>query len=98
MTTNDAALRRAYDSAQATGTGFLTPMGPLILAAAHLGIVRDSRSFARRFGVAHALVIRECVSLSEDLSLIETEDRGEKSQRLFFALTDKGRAIMNRPS
>ncbi|WBU61592.1 hypothetical protein [Paracoccus albus] len=90
MTAEGDALRRSFDTAVASGTVFLTPMGPLILAAAGLELALDSRSFARRFGVAHALVIRECTSLSDDLGLIKTECRGGRSQRLFYRLTSAG--------
>ncbi len=75
---------------------FLSPMGPLILAAAALEIASDSRSFARIFGIAHALVIRECVSLSEELHLIEPYKRADKSQRLFYDITEQGWSIIPR--
>lgn len=94
MTFEEEALRRSYDAAVASGAAFLTPMGPLMLVAAELGLAHDSRSFSRRFGVAHALVIRECTSLSEDMGLIETEDRGGRSQRLFYRLTPAGQNML----
>ena len=71
----------------------LTPMSAGLLAVRHLGIARDSRTFAKTFDVAHALVIRECVMLADELALIELEDRQDRSQRLFFDLTDKGRTM-----
>lgn len=74
-------------------TGFLTDLGPLVLAATALGVARDSRSFARLFETAHALVIRECTHLSEDLTLLTLDNRGDKSGRIFFELTASGRAL-----
>ncbi|QUS37000.1 hypothetical protein [Falsirhodobacter algicola] len=40
-------------------------LGAVILMAAQAGMAGDSRTFARRFGVAHALVLREAVILHE---------------------------------
>jgi len=65
-----------------------------ILAASHLGIAQDSRSFARKLDLAHALVLRECVALAEDLNLIDLDDRQDKSQRLFFSLTEKAKMLI----
>ncbi|MFV0474429.1 MAG: hypothetical protein ACK5MQ_09535 [Pikeienuella sp.] len=93
MSADEEALWSLSETAAASGAAFLTPLGPMIMAAARLGAASDSRGFARRFGVAHALVIRECVSLAEDLGLIAIEDRGGKSQRLFFELTERGRRL-----
>ncbi|MEM9122034.1 MAG: hypothetical protein AAGB03_01825 [Pseudomonadota bacterium] len=74
--------------------GQLTPIGAGVLAAAHLGLARDSRSFARKLGLAHALVIRECVSLAEDLALLVIDDRSCRSQRVFYALSERGEALV----
>lgn len=67
-------------------------LGAGIMAAAALGLAEDSRSFARKLEIAHALVLRECVTLAEDLGLIEIDDRQDRSQRLFFKLSDLGRS------
>lgn len=69
----------------------LSPLAAGVLAASHLGIAQDSRSFALKLGVAHALVLRECVALADEHQLIELEDRSERSQRVFFSLSDQGR-------
>ncbi|MEM9635412.1 MAG: hypothetical protein AAGA50_29090 [Pseudomonadota bacterium] len=66
-----------------------------ILAAARFDICRDSRSFARKFGIAHALVLRECVSLAEEHDLIELESRQDRSQRLFYSLRPDGHTILS---
>ncbi|MEM0934524.1 MAG: hypothetical protein AAF646_12970 [Pseudomonadota bacterium] len=83
----------AAAQARASGTPFLSELGPYILAAVTLGAARDTRSLARVLGVAHALVIRECNSLGEELGLLEIEDRGDRSQRVFVSLSDTGAAL-----
>lgn len=72
----------------------LSPLAAGILAAAYTGLCQDSRSFASRFGVAHALVLRECVTLAEEQHLIELDNRQDPSQRLFFGLSDQGRETL----
>lgn len=67
-----------------------SPLGAGILAASWLGVASDSRSFARKLELAHALVLRECVSLAEEAELITIEDRQDKSQRLFYRLSPAG--------
>lgn len=76
----------------------LSPLGAGVLAAAHFGLSHDSRSFAARLGVAHALVLRECVSLAEEHHFIDLEDRGDRSQRVFFRLTQRGQKTLARVS
>ncbi|MEM0910753.1 MAG: hypothetical protein AAGJ37_07235 [Pseudomonadota bacterium] len=66
---------------------FISPLGPLIIAAAAFGLIEDSRSFARAFEVEHALVIRECNSLEKEHSLIKSEMQQQKSQRVYYRLT-----------
>lgn len=83
----------AFHVAQSTGLPYLSPMGPMILAATHLGIAKDSRSFARIFDLAHALVIRECTSLEQELGLIETERKDVRTSRVFYRLTEAGDAL-----
>lgn len=60
-----------------------------IIAAAALDIARDSRSFANLLGVAHALVLRSCVALSEG-GFLTIERRDARTQRLFYSLTAQG--------
>lgn len=66
-----------------------------ILAAAALGIARDSRSFANRIGVAHALVLRDCVAL-EEAGLLVAERRETRTQRLYYGLTPRAEALLAR--
>ena len=72
----------------------LSPLSAAILVALDLGLARDSRTFARVFDIAHALVLRECTMLIEDLGLLTIIRRDERTQRLFPALTEKGRALL----
>ena len=43
----------------------LSPLGAAILAALHFGIATDSRTFSRKFDIAHALALREITALSD---------------------------------
>jgi len=72
----------------------LSRLGAGLMSAAHLEIAHDSRSFARTFGLAHALVLRECTLLAQDHHLIEVESRSDRSQRLFFRLSAEGRRAL----
>ena len=65
-----------------------------MLAACALEIARDTRSFARIFDVAHAFAFRDCVSLDEELGLLTVTERADRSQRLFYALTPTGEALL----
>jgi len=72
----------------------LSPIGAGVLVAAHFGVSSDSRSFASKLGVAHALVLRECLTLAEEHQLISLENREERSQRLFYSLTAQGHDLL----
>ena len=89
-------LDYVVDAIAQSETTFLSPIGPVILAAAALDICSDSRGFARTFNVAHALVIRECVNLCEELQLIETHKRKEKTQSVYYTLNDQGWSLVPR--
>jgi hypothetical protein len=64
----------------------LTPVQAGLLAAAHMGIARDSRTFARLLDLAHALVLREMNALAERGGLLRIEKRDERTMRAHFAL------------
>ncbi len=72
----------------------VSPLEAGILAAAHLGMARNSRDFAKQAEIAHALVIRACVDLGELKGLIMLERRGDRSQRVFFQLSGAGRTLI----
>lgn len=82
------------EAAAETGTETgLSALGAGLLAAAGLGISGDSRSFARDFGLAHALVLREVTSLVE-AGLLTVPRRDARSQRSFFAPSPAGAALL----
>lgn len=71
----------------------LTPVGAGLLAALHLGVCSDSRSFSRILGIAHALVLREVTDLA-NRSLLSVTSRNERTQRTALALTEDGQRIL----
>ena len=74
----------------------LDAVGAGVIAARHLGLVRDTKTFARELGVAHALVIRAVTTLSSELGLIVVERHNERSQQVHYSLTESGRAMVDR--
>ncbi|MEM6696727.1 MAG: hypothetical protein AAF626_18860 [Pseudomonadota bacterium] len=66
-----------------------------VLAASHLGLVNDTRTFARELGLAHALVIRSVTTLSSELGLITVDRQSDRSQRLRYSLTASGKAMVS---
>lgn len=65
----------------------LTPIQAGLVVAAGLGIAGDSRSFARLFGLAHALVLRELTALA-DRDLLHIIKRDGRTMRSHFVLGD----------
>lgn len=82
--------------ARPTGEGSpeLSGIGAAILAARALDLAQDSRSLARRLGLAHALVLRECQQLAQQPALIELDDPRDRSLRLFYRLSATGRRLI----
>lgn len=74
----------------------LSPIGAAILIACAHNITADSRDFAKQFGLAHALIIRECATLCNELGLIDMKMRNARSQNLHYRLTKSGRALIER--
>lgn len=72
----------------------VSPVGGGILAALHLGITQDSRTFARLFGIAHAIVLREVTELTERQSLVTITYRNSRTQRTELALTGPGQELL----
>ncbi|MEM6479766.1 MAG: hypothetical protein AAF841_04715 [Pseudomonadota bacterium] len=89
-----ADFEATAQSLRQAGLSFLSELGPYILAASGHGVASDTRGCARALGVAHALVIRECNSLADELGLLALKDRGDKSQRLFFEPTARGARLL----
>lgn len=74
----------------------LSPLGAAILAALHFGIATDSRTFSRKFGIAHALALREIAALSEDLGLLTVVGRNPRTQRTELALSEQALHLLSR--
>ena len=81
-----------------SGPEFLTELGPMIVVSALLQVAGDTRSFARKFEVPHALVLREAVHLDETLGILVLDDQSDKSGRMFWALTDSGQRMCEAPA
>jgi hypothetical protein len=91
-------LEDAFYTAKASGLPFLSDIGPMILAASYLGIASDTRSFARKFEQAHALVIRELSSLAQELNVLETKETPKTSSRIMYRLNSAGQALFEERS
>jgi phage regulator Rha-like protein len=85
---NDAAADEAQFLALVTAAEakdpLLTPVQAALLVAAEQDIARDSRSFAKIFGIAHALVLRELTALIERGEVLRTVKRDERTMRLLY--------------
>lgn len=66
-----------------------------LLAGLHLKLASDSRSFARVFGVEHALVLRALDSLSGTTALVTLTDRDNRTQRTRYAPSETGEALLS---
>ncbi|GJE76711.1 hypothetical protein [Methylorubrum suomiense] len=64
-----------------------------ILAGLHLGLAADSRSFARVFGIEHALVLRAVDSLS-GAALIGVTARDPRTQRSRYVASEAGLDVL----
>lgn len=79
----------------ASGDAALSPIGAAILAAMDFGIAKDSRTFSRKLGIEHALVLREITALSGDgLGLLKVVSRNERTQRTELTLSEKGLQLL----
>ncbi len=86
----DEAAFLALTARIITGAPGLSQLAAGLLAAGQLGLVKDSRSFAQGFDVAHALTLRALTELSE-AGLVTIAQRDPRSQRSTFVVTEKGR-------
>jgi hypothetical protein len=71
----------------------LTGIGAALIAANRLGIAKDSRTFANKFGIAHALVLREISDISGEDGHFRIVSRNERTRRTELALTEKGERL-----
>ncbi|NIZ00590.1 hypothetical protein [Thalassospira lucentensis] len=62
----------------------LTPIQAGIIIAAQQNIARDSRTFARLLGLAHALVLRELNALLQSCTVLKLVKRDERTLRTFY--------------
>jgi hypothetical protein len=83
-------------SALRSAEAAISPLGAAILAALHFGIANDSRTFSRKFDIAHALALREITALSGDLALLTVVGRNPRTQRTELALSEQGRHLLSR--
>ncbi|MBS0268823.1 MAG: hypothetical protein JSS54_07575 [Proteobacteria bacterium] len=74
----------------------LSQLGAAILAALHFGIAKDSRTFSRKFDIAHALVLREITALSEDVSFLRVVGRNPRTQRTEYAFSENALELLSR--
>jgi hypothetical protein len=72
----------------------LSALDGAVLASLDAEIAADSRSFAKVFGVAHALVLRAVSELADGFGLVAVTDRDARTQRTKLALTEAGRRLL----
>jgi hypothetical protein len=73
----------------------VSQIGAAILLAQHLGICADTRTFARLFGIEHALVLRAITELADQVFVTIT-DRNARTQRTTLALTEGAKSLLSR--
>ena len=93
MTTEDD-LMDMVNKIIAQNSDNVSAMGAAILVATEREICQDSLSFARIFEVGHAVVIRECNSLAEEVRFLNIDGRKESSQRLKYSLTTEAKTML----
>lgn len=65
-----------------------------LLAGLHLELAADTRSFARTFGVAHALVLRALDTVSGAEGLVTVISRDPRTQRTRYAASEAGQMVL----
>lgn len=65
-----------------------------LLAGLHLGFASDTRSFARIFGIEHALVLRALETLNGPDGLLTVTERDGRTQRTRFAASEAGQLLL----
>ena len=65
-----------------------------LLAGLHLGLASDTRSFARIFGVEHALVLRALETLVGTDGLLTVVTRDARTQRTRYAASEAGEIVL----
>ena len=72
----------------------LTPIQAAVLAACGLGIAEDSRSFANRLCIEHAIVLREAGELAEATGLLLLGKQDARTMRQWYSLSASGKALL----
>ncbi|MCB4768709.1 hypothetical protein LGR54_08850 [Ancylobacter sp. Lp-2] len=72
----------------------LSPLDAGVLVALEHGVARDTRAFAKLFGIAHALVLRAASELEDRFGLVVADPRQERSQRRHLSLTPAGHLLL----
>ncbi len=93
MSEADDAAILALVAAMARWRPDLEPLDATLLAAAHRGLIADSRSLAKVFGVAHAHALRALASV-EEAGLVAVTRRDARSSRAHYVLTENGFALV----
>ncbi|MDR6950727.1 putative regulator of Ras-like GTPase activity (Roadblock/LC7/MglB family) [Ancylobacter sp. 3268] len=73
----------------------LSPLDAGVLIALVHGVASDTRSFARLFGIAHALVLRAASELEDRFGLVATDHLRVKTQRRRLVLTEAGHLLLS---
>ena len=94
MSTPDEAGFMAEVEAIIARAPDLSPLDAGVLAALDQDVARDSRTFAKLFGVAHALVLRAVSELADGSGLVAVDSRDARTQRTRLALTPAGRQLL----
>ena len=87
---DEAAFMAEVEAVERRRPG-LSMLHAALLVALREGVARDTRTFAKVFGVAHALVLRAASDLADELVAITGLDA--RTQRTRLELTGAGRAI-----
>lgn len=85
-----AAVARVQDRAPA-----LEPLQAALLVAVEEGVAADTRSFAKIFGIAHALTLRATTDLDD--GFLKVASRDPRTQRTRIELTEAGRRLFAEP-
>nr|WP_079212177.1 hypothetical protein [Brucella pituitosa] len=94
----EEAQYMALVDALEAASGKVSRLGAGIIAAAALDIAKDSRSFSRILGVAHALVLREVIVLETNGGYITVRQRDARTQRTYYQLNAAGERLVEEVS
>lgn len=90
----DYAEYMAFVDALMATSNSLSRLGAGVVAALALDIADDSRTFARLFSIAHALVLREVAVLGQEGGYILINRRDARTQRIRYELSAAGRRLV----